>query len=64
MKTSPSMLPTSLHILDFAWLTFIRAWIKGATERTKGKPVLDLVGSLIEDYEYLWDNYYFPTATL
>jgi peroxin-16 len=30
----------------------------------KGKPLLDLVGSIIEDYEYLWDNYYFSTATL
>jgi peroxin-16 len=30
----------------------------------KGKPLLDLVGSVVEDYEYLWDNYYFSTATL
>lgn len=30
----------------------------------KGKPLLDLVGSVIEDYEYLWENFYFSTATL
>jgi peroxin-16 len=41
-----------------------RAWIKGITYRLKAIPVLDLVGSLVEDYEYLWDNYYFSTATL
>jgi peroxin-16 len=30
----------------------------------KGKPLLDMVGSIVEDYEYLWENYYFSTATL
>jgi peroxin-16 len=30
----------------------------------KGKPLLDLVGSVVEDYGYLWENYYFSTATL
>jgi peroxin-16 len=30
----------------------------------KGKPVLDLVGTIVDDYEYLWDNFYFSTATL
>jgi len=30
----------------------------------KGKPLLDMVGGVIEDYEFLWDQYYFPTATL
>ncbi|KAE8385163.1 peroxisomal membrane protein-domain-containing protein [Aspergillus alliaceus] len=41
-----------------------RSWLKGLTGKMKGKPLLDLVGSVIEDYEYLWDNYYFATATL
>ncbi|KAI9834507.1 MAG: Peroxisomal membrane protein pex16 [Phylliscum demangeonii] len=27
-------------------------------------PVLGLVGGVLEDYEYLWDRYYFSTATL
>lgn len=41
-----------------------KTWLKSMTGKMKGKPLLDLVGSVIEDYEYLWDNYYFPTATL
>jgi len=45
-------------------LTTTRSWLKSLTDKMKGKPLLDLVGSVIEDYEYLWDNYYFPTATL
>lgn len=45
-------------------LTYNRWWIKGAAEKLKGKPLFDIVGALLEDYEYLWDNYYFPTATL
>lgn len=30
----------------------------------KGKPVLDLVGGIVEDYEFLWGNYSFTTATM
>jgi len=45
-------------------LTTTRSWLRSLTDKMKGKPLLDLVGSVIEDYEYLWDNYYFPTATL
>ncbi|KAL4928239.1 peroxisomal membrane protein PEX16 [Aspergillus undulatus] len=41
-----------------------KSTLKGLTGKMKGKPLLDLVGSIIEDYEYLWDNYYFSTATL
>ncbi|KAL5046962.1 hypothetical protein BDW71DRAFT_48415 [Aspergillus fruticulosus] len=41
-----------------------KSTLKVLTNKMKGKPLLDLVGSIIEDYEYLWDNYYFPTATL
>ncbi|EAA62294.1 hypothetical protein AN5113.2 [Aspergillus nidulans FGSC A4] len=41
-----------------------RSTLRGLTDKMRGKPLLDLVGSIIEDYEYLWDNYYFPTATL
>ena len=37
----------------------------GAVANTlKGKPVLDLVGGVIEDYEHLWGNYYFSTSTM
>ncbi|KAF2097400.1 peroxisomal membrane protein pex16 [Rhizodiscina lignyota] len=41
-----------------------KAWIHSFTRKLKGKPLLDLVAGVIEDYEFLWDEYYFPTATL
>ena len=41
-----------------------RTWIHAITRKLKGKPLLDLVGGVIEDYEFLWEEYYFPTATL
>lgn len=41
-----------------------RAWITGVTRRLRNKPLLDMVGGVIEDYEYLWDEYYFSTATM
>ncbi|KAF2157334.1 peroxisome membrane protein [Myriangium duriaei CBS 260.36] len=39
-------------------------WIHGVSSSLKGKPLLDMVGGIIEDYEFLWDQYYFPTATI
>ncbi|OQE76627.1 hypothetical protein PENNAL_c0065G08858 [Penicillium nalgiovense] len=41
-----------------------KSWLHSLTAKIKGKPLLDLVGSVVEDYEYLWDNFYFSTATL
>ena len=41
-----------------------RAWIHTITGKLKNKPLLDMVGGVIEDYEFLWDQYYFSTATL
>ena len=41
-----------------------KVWIHGAAESLKGKPLLDLVGGIVEDYEYLWGNYYFSTSTM
>ncbi|OKL59170.1 hypothetical protein UA08_05827 [Talaromyces atroroseus] len=43
---------------------FTRSWIGGLADKFKGKPLLDIAGGLLEDYEYLWDNYYFSTASL
>jgi hypothetical protein len=55
----------SLVPICFNWrLTTDRAWIHSITGKLKGKPLLDMVGGVIEDYEFLWDQYYFPTATL
>jgi peroxin-16 len=45
-------------------LIVCRSWIHSVTGKLKGKPLLDMVGSVIEDYEFLWDQYYFSTATL
>lgn len=44
--------------------TYERSWIKSITNTLRDKPLLGLVGSVVEDYEYLWDNYYFSTATM
>ncbi|ORX99813.1 peroxisomal membrane protein pex16 [Clohesyomyces aquaticus] len=41
-----------------------KAWIHSITGKLRNKPLLDIVGGVIEDYEFLWDQYYFPTATL
>lgn len=45
-------------------LTVPRAWIHAVTRKLQNKPLLDIVGGVVEDYEFLWDQYYFPTATL
>lgn len=44
--------------------TYTRRLIHGVSQSLKGKPLLDMAGGIIEDYEFLWDQYYFPTATL
>lgn len=62
MRTSQS--ESSIHNLHDALLTFTRSWIHSLTGKLKGKPLLDMVGGVIEDYEFLWDQYYFPTATM
>ncbi|KAH7089642.1 peroxisomal membrane protein pex16 [Paraphoma chrysanthemicola] len=41
-----------------------KSWIHSLTGKLKNKPLLDMVSGVIEDYEFLWDQYYFPTATL
>ncbi|PGG97844.1 hypothetical protein AJ80_09624 [Polytolypa hystricis UAMH7299] len=41
-----------------------KSWIHSVTRRMKDKPLLGLIGSVVEDYEYLWDNYYYSTATV
>ncbi|KAI4161687.1 MAG: hypothetical protein LQ342_004695 [Letrouitia transgressa] len=41
-----------------------RSWIGAFAAQFKEKPLLDMVGSVIEDYDYLWDEYYFSTSTM
>lgn len=38
--------------------------VDGFVGKLKGKPLLDLVGGVVEDYGYLWDEYYFSTSTM
>ena len=41
-----------------------RKWVKVLAGKLKGKPLLDMVGDIVEDYDYLWDGYYFSTPTM
>ncbi|KAH6642559.1 peroxisomal membrane protein pex16 [Boeremia exigua] len=41
-----------------------KSWIHAITRKLKSKPLLDIAGGVIEDYEFLWDQYYFSTTTL
>jgi peroxin-16 len=41
-----------------------KSWIHAVTMKLRGKPLLDMVGGILEDYEYLWDEYYFSTSTM
>ncbi len=41
-----------------------KKWIEGFAARLNGKPLLDVLGTVIDDYVYLWDEYYFSTATM
>lgn len=41
-----------------------RGIILGVASKMNNKPLLDMVGNFVEDYDYLWDQLYFPTATL
>ncbi|EXJ65804.1 uncharacterized protein A1O5_11045 [Cladophialophora psammophila CBS 110553] len=41
-----------------------KVWVHGAAASLKGKPILDLLGGIMEEYEFLWSNYYFSTSTM
>ncbi|KAI5787106.1 peroxisome membrane protein [Geopyxis carbonaria] len=38
--------------------------LRNITTRLNDKPLLGMLGGIIGDYQYLWDNYYFSSATL
>ncbi|KIW04835.1 uncharacterized protein PV09_04017 [Verruconis gallopava] len=38
--------------------------ICSVTSKLKGKPVLDLAATVIEDFEFLWNENYFSTPAL
>ncbi|EHY61319.1 Peroxisomal membrane protein PEX16 [Exophiala dermatitidis] len=41
-----------------------KKWVHGVAAALKGKPILDLVAGVVDEYEFLWSNYYFSTSTL
>ncbi|KAF2671632.1 peroxisomal membrane protein pex16 [Microthyrium microscopicum] len=41
-----------------------RGWVLSLIGKLKNKPILDMVGGIAEDYEFLWNQYYFATATM
>lgn len=41
-----------------------KKYIHGIARTLKGKPLLDLVGGVVEDYEFLWSNYHFSSTTM
>ncbi len=57
---------------NMAWWTMRGAFYENITKKyvfgvansLKGKPILDLVGGVVEDYDYLWSGYYFSTSTI
>jgi peroxin-16 len=61
MRTSQSKFAADIAHFQ---LTICRAWIHAVTRKLRNKPLLDIVGGVIEDYEFLWDQYYSPTATM
>lgn len=38
--------------------------IRGVASKLKNKPLLDMIGNFVEDYDFLWDEFYFSTVTL
>ena len=39
-------------------------WVRGLMNRLKGKPLLGLLAGVLEDYDWLWTEWYFSTATM
>ena len=39
-------------------------WVQSFADKLRGKMFLDMIGVIVEDYEFLWDQYYFPTSTM
>ncbi|KAL9110873.1 MAG: hypothetical protein Q9227_004673 [Pyrenula ochraceoflavens] len=46
-----------------AWEGLTKRWVGGLSGGLKKWPLLDLLGGVIEEYEFLWEGYYFATAS-
>lgn len=53
-----------LHLHETSLTPICRSMIHSISGKLRNKPLLDMVGGVIEDYEFLWDQYYFSTTTL
>jgi hypothetical protein len=38
--------------------------IDGFVKKIERVPLLNIAGGIIQDYQYLWENYYFPSNPL
>lgn len=38
--------------------------VSKVADALRGKPILDLAGGVVDDYEHLWSNYWFSTSTM
>jgi len=38
-----------------------RPVIDGFVKKIERVPLLNIAGGIIQDYQYLWENYYFPS---
>lgn len=41
-----------------------KAAVGKVADALRGKPILDLAGGLVDDYEHLWSNFWFSTSTM
>lgn len=64
MRMSQSECRVEIRNVNFSTDMLDRSWVHGITGKMRGKLLLDMLGTIIEDYEFLWDQYYFPTATM
>lgn len=45
-----------------AWEGLTKRWVNGVSSKLKRWPLLDLLGGVVEEYEFLWGEYHFATA--
>jgi hypothetical protein len=47
--------------ISFAEYAHNRPVIDGIVRKIEKVPLLNIAGGIINDYQYLWENYYFPS---
>ena len=59
----PLPYPFYFHFLG-ACVDCVRPVIDGFVNNIEKVPLLNIAGGIINDYQYLWENYYFPSISL